>query len=667
MKNNEDRSGWLQSGFLDLAAYAKYLFEEGRQNDWNPFPEQSLEEIKNRCSFSVNISGGQGRAGEEWERLSLLKELFDLNEEEIYMLYMAGLTKADDGFYAAYRALGSRSGEAECHILERVWAYCHNKEPKKVSVRWSFLRRFFFRKHTLSNELILEDRIVQFLLQETPTEITFNMSLMKEASGNMPFLEDDVAGKLFQYLQEGKKSEEKECIVISGPDGVGKRECVRRAAKAVCSSVIFIKEQKLREMPEEDRDALLREAVLSHFCLCVELDCEDISEIRSFCEDALKLTTVLFFVGEENRELLLSVPALEIYIGFPDMAKSSRIWKQVLSEYPAEQELDVQSLSNQYRLSYGQIRRIAELAWKQVRYGGKAQLSLMDLQEACHRLLRNEFGNLAVQIKRGGSWDDLILPERQKRRLREVFYQLKYRHKVLEEWGLKKQMPYGTGVSVIFSGPPGTGKTMAAGIMAGELGVELYRVCLPAVVSKYIGETEKNLEQIFERADKSQAALFFDEADVLFGRRTEVKEANDKYSNLEAAFLLQKIEEFEGLTILATNLLKNMDEAFRRRMKLIVEFPFPGKAERFEIWKHSIPSAMPSEELDFRFLAERFELSGSGIRNVVYQAAFQAAAAGQPITMGMLMRAVADEYEKNGKVLSKQEAGIYGMDVEEFR
>lgn len=252
--------------------------------------------------------------------------------------------------------------------------------------------------------------------------------------------------------------------------------------------------------------------------------------------------------------------------------------------------------------------------------------------------------------------EDIVLPKLQKKQIRDACAQVRFKKKVYQEWGMEKIVAYGKGVSILFFGPPGTGKTMAAQIVAAELGMELYRVSLPAVVSKYIGETEKNLDEIFEQAGRRQIVLFFDEADVLFGKRTEIKDSNDKYSNMEAAFLLQKMEEYEGVTILATNYRKNFDEAFSRRMKFVIDFPFPEKEERKEIWKRSIPEKLFAGELDLEYLSERFELSGSNIKNIILHAAFLTAAAGDEcLTMPVILEAVKHEYGKLGKVISDHE------------
>lgn len=219
---------------------------------------------------------------------------------------------------------------------------------------------------------------------------------------------------------------------------------------------------------------------------------------------------------------------------------------------------------------------------------------------------------------------------------------------------------------MLFSGPPGTGKTMAAQIAAGELGLELYKVDLAAVVSKYVGETEKNLNEIFREASRSQAVLFFDEADVLFGKRTEMKDAHDKYNNMEAAYLLQKMEEYTGVSILATNFLQNFDEAFKRRLKFIIEFPLPGVEARRLLWRAVFPVQTPLEaEIDWEFLAAQFELSGSSIKNAAVNAAFLAAGDGRAVGMGHVLTALRRELFKSGKILTREDFGQYYMLAEE--
>ena len=231
---------------------------------------------------------------------------------------------------------------------------------------------------------------------------------------------------------------------------------------------------------------------------------------------------------------------------------------------------------------------------------------------------------------------------------------------VYQEWGFDQKLSLGKGLNALFAGPSGTGKTMSAEIMAGELGLDLYKIDLSTVVSKYIGETEKNLARIFEEAETSNAILFFDEADALFGRRSEVRDSHDRYANIEIGYLLQKMEEYQGAVILATNFRKNMDDAFVRRMHFTVEFPFPGEYDRRRIWEQVWPQGTPrSPDLNLEFMARRFEMAGGNIRNIALSAAFLAAADGRVITMPHLIRATRREYQKMGKVVTEGEFGAY--------
>jgi SpoVK/Ycf46/Vps4 family AAA+-type ATPase len=233
---------------------------------------------------------------------------------------------------------------------------------------------------------------------------------------------------------------------------------------------------------------------------------------------------------------------------------------------------------------------------------------------------------------------------------------MKYRSVVFDQWGFDRKLSLGKGLNMLFAGPSGTGKTMAAEIMAGELGLDVYKIDLSTVVSKYIGETEKNLARIFAEAETSNAILFFDEADALFGKRTEVRDSHDRYANIEINYLLQKMEEHEGVVILATNFRKNMDDAFVRRMHFTVEFPLPCEADRRRIWERIWPEETPqSADLDFEFMARRFEMPGGNIRNVAMAAAFLAASDGGVVSMSHLLHGTRREYQKMGKVVSQGE------------
>jgi SpoVK/Ycf46/Vps4 family AAA+-type ATPase len=309
-------------------------------------------------------------------------------------------------------------------------------------------------------------------------------------------------------------------------------------------------------------------------------------------------------------------------------------------------------LARQFNLTPGQIREAVEYA--HFRYPANSRdktFTLSHLYAAARHQSNRKLVELAVKIEPKQGWEDIVLPEEKVQQLKEICSQVKHRHLVFNQWGFKEKLSHGRGLSVLFSGSPGTGKTLAAEVMAGELQLDLYKIDLSGVVSKYIGETEKNLSRVFREAETSNAILFFDEADALFGKRTDVSDAHDRYANIETSYLLQKMEEYEGIVILATNLRKNMDEAFTRRIRFIVEFPFPNEESRSRIWRAHFPEAAPvSSTIDYEYLARQFPLSGGSIRNIVLNAAFFAAQNGGTIDMEHILNGARREFEKVGKL-----------------
>ncbi|MGL4790291.1 MAG: ATP-binding protein, partial [Anaerotignaceae bacterium] len=254
------------------------------------------------------------------------------------------------------------------------------------------------------------------------------------------------------------------------------------------------------------------------------------------------------------------------------------------------------------------------------------------------------------------SIEDLILPKDQKQLILHGCNYIKLKNKVYEDWNFKKRFPYGKGLNMLFAGPPGTGKTMAAQIISKELSLPMYRLELSRTVSKYIGETEENLRIIFDAAQKSNIILFIDEMDALFGKRSEVKSSKDRYSNMETSYLLQRLEQYDGVVLMATNYLTNIDEAFMRRIHFIVHFPFPDQEARMYLWKTIFPPSAPlKKDIDFRFLSEKFELSGGSIKNIALKSAFLAAAQNKAISMTHIIPSVVDEMSKQGKIILKED------------
>ncbi|MFL5929025.1 MAG: ATP-binding protein [Gaiellaceae bacterium] len=334
------------------------------------------------------------------------------------------------------------------------------------------------------------------------------------------------------------------------------------------------------------------------------------------------------------------------------------MWREALGrELP--KKLDAEAATGQFQLGPEQIERAARAARLSAALAGRG-LAVADLQAGARSQNAAGLERLARRIRPRVGWDDLILPERTTRHVREIAERAAHRGRVLEDWRMGKRRSGERGIAALFSGESGTGKTMAAEVLAGDLGLDLYTIDLATVVDKYIGETEKNLDRIFDEADSVSAVLFFDEADAIFGKRSEVKDAHDRYANVETAYLLQRLETFDGISILATNLKANIDEAFARRLDAVVDFPMPDVEHRRKLWDLCLPPGVPrAERLDLDFCAEAFQLSGGNIKNIAFAASYLAAAGTGSVGMPELMRATAREYRKLGRLYTQWEFGRY--------
>lgn len=338
--------------------------------------------------------------------------------------------------------------------------------------------------------------------------------------------------------------------------------------------------------------------------------------------------------------------AMVVDVPAPSFAERSAAWAE------ASGADDVAETAAKFRLSLGQILEASSVATALARSRGGDIPGPVELSEGARAASRTEVGGLATRLEPAFNWRDLVLPDRERELLGSVSAYLRHRDLVLSEWGYDRNVARSQGLKVLFAGESGTGKTMAAQVLANELGLDIYRIDLATVVSKYIGETEKNLDRIFAAAEGSNAVLVFDEADAIFGKRSEVRDAHDRYANLEVAYLLQRMEGYSGAVILATNLRQNVDDAFLRRLDFVIDFKFPEPDERERIWRRLLPDAAPvADDVDVSFLARQFKLSGGSIRNVSLAAAFMAADDGGVINMPHLVRGVALEYEKHGRLV----------------
>jgi hypothetical protein len=339
-------------------------------------------------------------------------------------------------------------------------------------------------------------------------------------------------------------------------------------------------------------------------------------------------------------------------------AERAGVWRAELDGLAAP-GLDPAAITSPFRLTAEQVRGAARAAILHARAAGRA-VEPDDLRAGARAQNAAGLERLARRISPEVSFRDLVLPPDVLEQLRELAVRARHRELVLGEWQMASASSRRRGLTALFAGASGTGKTMAAEVIAGEMGLDLYVVDLASVVDKYVGETEKNLDRIFAEAESVNGVLLFDEADALFGKRSDVSDAHDRYANVEVAYLLQRMELFEGIAILATNLRSNLDEAFARRLDLLIDFPEPEADDRLRLWRHCLGTTAPRDpELDLEFLARSFRLSGGAIRNIVVTAAYAAAEDSSPISMTHLVRATQREYRKLGRMVVQAEFGRY--------
>lgn len=396
-----------------------------------------------------------------------------------------------------------------------------------------------------------------------------------------------------------------------------------------------------------------REAVLSHSVLFVEgdLPAERESALTRFL-DALHGIVILASSAPPSGLLRASV---RIELPRPSYDERLARWREALGPMAAKLNGSVEAVATQFQLEASAIRAAGAEASQAL---GACEAGAMDaaLWDITRRAARPRLDNLAQRIETKARWDDLVLPPQQMTALRMIVAQTRRRARVYEEWGFADNAGRGLGMAALFAGPSGTGKTMAAEVLAGALALDLYRIDLSQIVNKYIGETEKNLRRVFDAADAGGAILLFDEADALFGRRSEVRDSHDRYANIEVGYLLQRLEAYRGLAILTTNMQQSLDTAFLRRLRFIVNFPFPDQKLRLKIWERAIPKRAPAGAIDLTKLA-RLSLSGGSIRNMALGAAFLAADEAAPIGMRHMRLAAEAEYAKLDKRLGDGEIG----------
>jgi hypothetical protein len=446
-------------------------------------------------------------------------------------------------------------------------------------------------------------------------------------------------------------------IELCGGDEISRRAIAATACSAVSMRLFALAGENVPgNAAELEVFARLweRESALHSGAIYIEAESLDRAESRTAqVSRFLERASGAVFLGVRDRWRPLRRPVVWMEVRKPNPAEQRAAWQRLLAAAPEPVNGRVDELVCHFHMSLPAIRASVREA---ISVEGENRALSARLWDASRSQARSRLDDLALRIEPSATWDDIVLPTAETTLLRQIAAQVAQRAIVYETWGFGARASRGLGISALFSGPSGTGKTMAAEVLAHSLALDLYRIDLASVVSKYIGETEKNLRRVFDAAEDSGAILFFDEADALFGKRSEVKDSHDRYANIEISYLLQRMEAYRGLAVLATNMKGSLDQAFLRRIRFVVNFPFPDAAQRAEIWRRMFPACTPTEGLDPAWLA-RLDVAGGSIRNIALNAAFLAADSREPVRMAHICEAARAEYAKLEKPLAAGELG----------
>jgi hypothetical protein len=497
-----------------------------------------------------------------------------------------------------------------------------------------------------SRPLLADDRLVHYLkglntLDERLVPLLTALPPIS-AEDDLPPSQASVCEAIWSTIQDG--DHQNPTLQLVGDDQGGLALIARHVAARFGRALYRLLLDYLPTQPAElDRFVRLwtRETLLAPVALFVDA-VEPDGEISHGLRRLQQANNGLLIIG--GRTLRGDVDGPVFDVARPTAAEQSTAWRAALNgQGPAL----AGRLAGQFNLNLPDIRRLAAAA-------PNGHHSERQLWQHCLMRTRPRLDRLAQRIDARATWSDIVLPAHEQAILRQMAAQARHRIRVYDDWGFRQRLNRGLGISALFAGPSGTGKTMAAEVLANDLDLNLYRIDLSAVVNKYIGETEKNLRRLFDAAEDGGAILFFDEADALFGKRSEVKDSHDRYANIEINYLLQRMEAYGGLAILATNMRGALDQAFMRRLRFVVNFAFPSRSERETIWRIVFPADVPLADLDYPYLA-RLQLTGASINNIAINAAFAAADAGSEVTMDIILAAGRGEYHKMGRPVNESD------------
>ena len=635
-----------------------------------------MEYIRDRAKISVE----QGISLPLFE----LERKLELSDFAMYTLACAVLASTQTSYASVFQVI-SQNGNISAPTIE------------------SAARTFWGSDFTITGafgkmSVALEQLVVIIDTRVNPnmpfsTVISLDKRLIDYCFGDNAMRPDENYSRFFTVLTNGKELDpimanenQLESLGISynsgvrifslwGDDGSGRKFFIKHYCKNNNKGAMSINCNKLFEYDfgfvEKAFWAATRECILTDsFCVLDSLGYREDEKEKFFGYLDLafaKLTdsNIAVFTISEDKIPLREATSLEftqLELPTPNNYERLDLWKYYSEVYTLQQEVDLDEMATKFLFTAGKIKNALHQGKSLSEMKKLIGISRDCLFEACYNQMKHELTQKATKIKATYTWDDIIMPPDQRQTLEYVCDQMKFRKQVYEKWDYNRKYPYGRGLSVLLFGAPGTGKTMCAQVLANALNLELYRVDLSKVIDKYVGETEKSISMIFREAKKCNVVLFFDECDTLFGKRTDSGGAGESAANNKTAHLLQEVEAYDGVTVLATNYKHNIDPAFFRRMKFIVEFQFPDPLTRYNIWKATIPKNTPlADDVDLHFLADRFEFVGGNIKNCILNAAFLAAGDGdgQTVHMKHYLMAIKYEFVKTGKVFTRADFEPY--------
>jgi hypothetical protein len=568
-----------------------------------------------------------------------LTEIFALSAFERDLLLLCAGVEMDAGLAAccAARTAGRpyvTFGLALSALAEPHWSAITPVRPLRL---WRLIE-VNDNQGLVGSRLCIDERVLHYLAGVNYLDTRLRPLLrVHTLSAMMAESHARVVEAALQALEE--HDDAMPVLQLLGDDGAGQRDVAGEVARRLGLQLHLLRAGDIPASPHElDAAAAfwLREAALLGSALLIE--CED--SANGIARLTERPGGLIFVAAREP--VPVHRPALHFAVDKPDAAEQRRLWAQALGAEAARLNGALDGVATQFRLSAETIARTGEAMRPVLAVSETPDAALW---QACRASVRNKLDDLAQRVEPAAHWGDLVLPEPQKAMLREIAAHVKHRFAVYDRWGFAGKSARGLGISALFAGESGTGKTMAAEVLANELHLDLYRIDLASTVSKYIGETEKNLKRIFDAAEDSGAILLFDEADALFGKRTEVNHSHDRYANIEVSYLLQRMEAYRGLAILTTNLKNALDTSFLRRLRFVVQFPFPDARQRELIWRGIFPVATPLDGVDCAKLA-RLNVTGGSICNIAMNAAFLAAEANSPVAMLHLLQAARSEAAK---------------------